>query len=235
MTRAEEQLYIISEKKKDFDEPTMYSQFFIDFLTEKGLWNSTQHSFSFGDPQRLSKPKKTNQNNIEQETFISSDWRQLNINIIPKTKKAEDKTEDARQYGNLIHEILAQIYNVNDIENVIYTYALKGLIAINSKENITSIIKNVVLNNELRPYFTDAYEILNEREILTNTGDILIPDKLAIHNEQVIIIDYKTGKQEKAHHRQVNSYAVALEQMGYNVVKKLLVYIDEDVLVVNVY
>jgi len=234
LTRAEEQLYIISEHKKDFDEPTMYSQFFIDFLKNKGIWNSNQSVFSFGTQKRLSNKKESKLLNIEQETFISSDWRQLNINIVPKSKNTEDKTEDARQYGNLIHEILAQINTANDIENVIYSFALKGLISLENKENITQIIKKVVFHTDLKAYFTNEFQILNEREILTNNGDILIPDRLVLKDNQTTIIDYKTGKPEKSHHKQVINYAYILEQMGYKIIKKLLVYIDKEVSVLVV-
>ncbi len=234
LTRAEEQLYIISEHRKNSDEPKYYSQFFIDYLNNKGVWNTTQDVFSFGNPQRLSKKKVSNQGNVEQETFISSDWRQLNINIVPATQKTEDKTEDAREYGNLIHEILAQINTKSDIENVIYTFTLKGLIATENKENITEIVHSVVLHSELKDFFTDEFQILNEREIITNQGDVIIPDRLVFNNNEVVIIDYKTGKPEKSHHKQVINYAHVLKQMGYKVIKKLLVYIDEKVQVVIV-
>jgi ATP-dependent exoDNAse (exonuclease V) beta subunit len=234
LTRAEEQLYIISEHRKNSDEPKYYSQFFIDYLNNKGVWNTTQDVFSFGNSQRLSKKKVSNQGNVEQETFISSDWRQLNINIVPATQKTEDKTEDAREYGNLIHEILAQINTKSDIENVIYTFTLKGLIATENKENITEIVHSVVLHSELKDFFTDEFKILNEREIITNQGDVIIPDRLVFNNNEVVIIDYKTGKPEKSHHKQVINYAHVLKQMGYKVIKKLLVYIDEKVQVVIV-
>ena len=158
---------------------------------------------------------------------------QHNINIVPKTKNEEDKTQDARKYGNLIHEILAQIITFNDIEKVIYTFTLRGLISQKNQENITELIKKVVFHNDLKDYFTNQYKILTEREILTQDGSILIPDRLIFNNKQVIILDYKTGKQEKKHFKQINSYANALEKMNYKVIKKLLVYIDDNVLVVK--
>ena len=235
LTRAEEQLYIISEHKKDNDKPQQhYSQFFIDYLKTKGYWNNEQSVYSFGNPQRLSKKKESKQINIEQETFISSDWRQHNINIVPSSLSQEEKEDDAREYGNLIHEILGKIITNNDITDVIKSFVNKGLISSDKEKGITIIINNVVKHNELKSYFTSNYSVMNEREILTGSGDIIIPDRFVFNKNEAIVMDYKTGKPEKQHHQQINNYANVLQKMDFKITKKLLIYIDDDIEVVQI-
>jgi CRISPR/Cas system-associated exonuclease Cas4 (RecB family) len=43
-----------------------------------------------------------------------------------------------------------------------------------------------------------------------------------------VIIDYKTGEEKPAHKKQILQYADLLNQMGYTVMEKLLVYIEEE-------
>jgi len=229
LTRAEEQLYIISEHKKSFDEPKMYSQFFIDFLKNNNMWDENQSIYTFGNQKRISKNKTDKLKNIEQQKFISTDWRKLNINILPSIISTDDSIENARQYGNLIHLILAEIITYKDINNTIENFIYKGLISFEEKEKYINIIEKLVFNDKLKLYYTSKYKVLNEREIITIEGNILIPDRLVFNNNDVIIIDYKTGKKEKKHHLQINNYANALLKMNFNVIEKLLVYIDDEI------
>ena len=58
MTRAVEQLFVVTQKKLDRygqENPQFYSGIFISFLKEKGLWRDHQHEYTFGNPHRLSK------------------------------------------------------------------------------------------------------------------------------------------------------------------------------------
>ncbi len=231
LTRAKEQLYIISELKNESDEPQHYSQFFQKFLKEKGLWNES-NTYHFGSPKRLSIKQLSNQDNIEQQKFISSDWRQQNITIAPK--QVEDSTEDARIFGNLIHGILANIYTHKDANQVITSFINQGLITSNNKEKVINYINKVITNKHLNSYFSKEYTIINEREMINDKGEFLIPDRLVFKNNNVIIIDYKTGKPEKKHHHQINSYAFVLENLNYQVTKKLLVYINDEINIITV-
>jgi ATP-dependent exoDNAse (exonuclease V) beta subunit len=68
-----------------------------------------------------------------------------------------------------------------------------------------------------------------------DTGDILRPDRIVISDTEACIIDYKTGKENTAkYQRQMKDYEWALEKMGYQKIKKLIVYID-DLKIIEVY
>ena len=234
LTRAEEQLYIISEHKKETDSPKFYSHFFKDYLNNINKWSEATSVYKFGDVKRTSIKSKSKQNNIEQVTFISSDWRDHNIHITPKSLSEDDEIEEARKHGNLIHAILEKVNHHKEVDSTINSFINKGLFSLQDKENITTIIKTVVNHIQLKKYYSGNYLIMNEREILTGSGDIVIPDRLIFKNDEVIIIDYKTGNKEKKHIQQITNYAAILIKMKYKVVKKLLVYIDDTVTVLEV-
>ena len=235
LTRAEEQLYIISEHREEPKEgPKYYSHLFTGFLQSKGEWVFDKSIYHFGNKKRISKKEESIQNNLEQTTFISSDWRQHNINIVPTIETEDSKREEAKNFGNLMHQILEKITTHADFSVSLQSFINKGLIAKENKELIASRIEKTIYHSELYAYYTENFKIKNEREILTSTGEIIIPDRLVFSGKNVIVIDYKTGNPEKSHQYQINNYADVLSKMGFVVVKKLLVYIDEEVEVISV-
>jgi ATP-dependent helicase/nuclease subunit A len=48
-----------------------------------------------------------------------------------------------------------------------------------------------------------------------------------LKENNAIIIDYKTGKEEPKHADQVNHYASVLEDLGYSTIHKYLFYLNE--------
>ena len=54
------------------------------------------------------------------------------------------------------------------------------------------------------------------------------------HGDDVIVIDYKTGKPDKKYHQQLLKYAHVLKTIGYSVSRKILVYIDNEIIVEEV-
>ena len=52
-------------------------------------------------------------------------------------------------------------------------------------------------------------------------------------NNGIVLLDYKTGIHNSKHQTQLENYTTAIEKMGYKVTKKALVYIGEDINVVN--
>ena len=51
------------------------------------------------------------------------------------------------------------------------------------------------------------------------------PFKLAqiINKNEVVILDYKTGKSEKKHYNQLEGYSNLIKELGYKISKKILV------------
>jgi RecB family exonuclease len=52
-------------------------------------------------------------------------------------------------------------------------------------------------------------------------------------SNEVYLLDYKTGIHNAKHQKQLENYQLAIELMGYKVVKKSLIYIGKQIDVVN--
>ncbi|NVJ89842.1 MAG: UvrD-helicase domain-containing protein [Flavobacteriaceae bacterium] len=239
LTRAVEQLYIITDKnlvgKEKSENLKYYSGFLINFLKEIGLWKEDLLTYEFGSKERVStKPELKTKVDLHKE-FISHSWEDHNLVLAENSSKVWDNTKDARNYGNLIHELLSHIYIPNDIDKVLEQYLQKGIIEISSFDDIKKTISMVVNHQLLLKFFSENNVVYNEREIVDVDNQILIPDRLIFHDDNsVSILDYKTGTPSLTHHQQVLQYARVLKSMNLKVVNKLLVYINDVIDVVEV-
>jgi len=232
LTRAEEQLYVITDKnlnRSGQENTRFYSGIFISFLKEKGLWNDDQNHYGFGDSKRLS--QRTEQSNTSEHTqqFISTPWRDHNINLLASSSQLWGTLRgEATNYGDLIREMMAQIQTKEDVEETVQFYENRGLLNMRYKEKITQLIEGIVFHDQLIQYFTRGFLVYNEREIIGADGQSIIPDRLVMDNyKKVTIIDYKIGASLDTHRMQLENYHHKLNTLGYSVDKKILVYINE--------
>ena len=60
------------------------------------------------------------------------------------------------------------------------------------------------------------------------------PDRMVVTTlNEVYLLDYKTGAYHIKHQLQLENYQKAIEDMGYKVSKKALIYIGQTIEVVN--
>lgn len=231
LTRAKEQLYIIS--KKDIDKignekKDSYSGFLIGYLKSKQLWHEATYLYEFGNAAKLSKVTLTN--NTMELPFISYSRKEHNLSIITKSGYLWNSTQEkAIEKGNLIHYVLSKIKYHHDIDFTFDECIAEGSLNSLQKKEIYPIINELITNSEASAYFSNKLTVYNEKEILSPTGSILIPDRIVCKDKSVIIIDYKTGSTNKKHEDQINSYGFALTKMGFKVHKKLLIYLDDNI------
>ena len=239
LTRSVEQLYVITEKSinaKEVVNTNFTSGVLINFLKEKGIWSDAKLNYIFGDKKKVSKEEKQLSTSIIQKEFISNSWRQHNIYMVANSSKLwETEQGKAIKYGNLVHEMLSKISSKIDVEKVVKQYVQQGFLSLENSEKIKSLILEVVNHPKLKNYFSEEVVVFNEREIVSKENQIFIPDRLVFNQQnEAIIIDYKTGKPYKEHHQQLINYEDVLKSMQIKVVKKLLIYINEQILVEEV-
>ncbi|MGV8946751.1 MAG: UvrD-helicase domain-containing protein [Lutibacter sp.] len=238
LTRAIEQLYIITEDKtggKNGESIKNTSDLFIQFLKKNDLWDPEKKEYHFGNPKRLEVSKTAESDSTIQQYFISNSWKNHQISIVANSSLLWDTEQgNAIVYGNLLHEMLSRIKTKNDIFEVVNRYLFKGEITLEEQKELTIILLQVINHEQLAGYFEQNNTVFTEREILTLDKQILIPDRLIFNDKNVSIIDYKTGKFNEKHRNQINTYALALENLNYKVEKKLLVYITDEILIKEV-
>mgnify|MGYP003665124410 FL=1 len=239
LTRAVEQLHVITEKKlstKGDENTNFYSGVFINYLKQLNLWNDDLLEYSFGDKKRASERAESKSVAEIHEKFISTPWQEHNVVLLAGASKLWDTIQgDAINFGNLIHEILSKIITIDNIDNVVAQFHQQGFMNEEQSKEIKDKIYAIVSHQKLKKYFSEDVIIYNEREIVDVDNQILIPDRLVFNDDnQVVIIDYKTGIPSNDHHQQVLKYERVLKSMGFKVIKKLLIYINQEIDVVEV-
>ena len=234
LTRAEEQLYVISNKlqtKKGDIVTNNLSFYFIDFLDSQGKFNNNLE-FEFGAAKRISKfkPKINSSKNIE---LVQHKFPFENIKIAQREALLwGTEQQEAINFGNVFHEILANIKTKNDVKLAIDKAIETGIISLNDVDFIQSKILEIVNHDSLKSFFSEEANVMNEQTIIDSEQGNIKPDKIVFYEKSALILDYKTGDKKKSHIFQINNYANALERMNFNVVKKALVYTGDKVEVV---
>ena len=237
LTRPIEQLYIISKKEnpvKGIITQNTYSGLLTNYLIDNSLWNDAQLEYSFGKVERESQHEDKVENTQETDQFISVSKLDHNIKIITKSGYLWDtEQENAIEKGNLIHDIMSQIQTIEDVQQVIFGYIQQGSINKQQAQILTHTINGIINTPEVNPYFTNQYTIYNERDIITKTGNIIRPDRLAIKDNEAVIIDYKTGLSNPKYQQQLEEYSDILKEMNFTVKKKILIYVNDTIKIVT--
>lgn len=239
LTRAVEQLHIITEYKistKGQENTNFFSGIFINFLKQNNLWDATTLNYSFGDQQRVSEKKKQENKAEIHQQFISTPWQEHQIVLLASSSKLWNTSQGkAIDFGNLLHEIFAKIISRKDAKAVIKQFYNQGFIEEDQLEYVSKSVFGVLEHSKLKKYFSEENTIYTEREIVDVDNQIIIPDRLVFHaKNQVSILDYKTGIASNSHHQQLLKYESVLKSMHFKVDKKLLIYINDKIDVVEV-
>ena len=237
LTRAEEQLYVISqylEPNKEGKYPYNTASFFIEYLIAIEVYNPSVLEYEFGNRTKLSKViSVTDETNTI--PIISQVLDPKNIKIAQREALMwGTHQQEAIEYGNIIHEILSFVKTASDIDLAVLKAIENGLITTTQKEVVFKSIQEIVNNKELESYFSTDNEILNEQAIIQKEGKTIKPDRMVLtKNKEVYLLDYKTGTHNQKYQLQLENYQNAIEKMGLKVTKKALVYIGKEINVVN--
>ena len=224
LTRPKTRLYIFTSSK---ERGKNLNVFFDTFLKSKGLWEDGKTQYNFGK-----KVKETNNKQKENKKFPTSQPVEDLSKILHISRQAPkiwevNHPEKGADKGRRVHEILSYIKTVNDVDDALKKALRLGLITNSEAGEMRSILNIVLKNVDMKPYFAQGLVVKNEEEILLSNGRILRPDRLVFEENEVTIIDYKTGLENNTHKKQILEYKTEIEKMGYKVKESLLVYIND--------
>ncbi|MEE2954238.1 MAG: UvrD-helicase domain-containing protein [Bacteroidota bacterium] len=226
MTRAKERLYIFTkEYPKKINEDFFKKGYINSFLNVFGC----DKSFSIG------------REDIPCQSFTKQDLNSFSIYDIKKNKSPNlirlkssieelwdtEENNKRKDWGNLLHLALSSINEITDINNVTNTLFLHGKCSEEEKERLKQNITSFTSHPSISHYFKKGLNIKNEQGILLPNGKTYIPDRLIFDNNQVVILDYKTGKKRKNDQNQIDIYADTLDLMGYKVSERKILYLED--------
>ena len=109
-----------------------------------------------------------------------------------------------------------------------------GLISQAQKHEVLNTLNQIVNHLHLTDFYSETNKIYNEKTIIRKHETLIKPDRMEINAQnEVFLLDYKTGLHKQEHAKQLNNYQNAIETMGLTVVKKSIVYIGEAIEIVN--
>jgi len=232
MTRPKTYLYIIGEKTKNttLDNVKNFSDILQLFLQNKNIWEENKNIYEFGEKIHI---ERKNTNDDFFIPFKQNTSEKSNYTIVTRSGMLWDTQKQISiEKGNIIHELLSQIYLKNDVEKVIEKAYKNGIINKNQYPILEEQILNIVNHESLSIYFTEKYTIFNEKEFINENGQYERPDRIMLDKEsnEVFIIDYKTGSyhQEK-YKQQIENYKNTLSKMNWIVKKGFLVFINDEI------
>nr|WP_299386505.1 UvrD-helicase domain-containing protein [Allomuricauda sp.] len=232
LTRAEKALFVISEMDSmisTLDQCKSYADLFQYYLQQKGGFSPDQKNYIFGEFQ------ENGSDGVQKMESISIPFamgRHGAYKFGISTQSAylwEDSRREAVELGNLIHHTLSIIKTREDVDPALKQLIASGQLNLDDSEYVAKKVLEVVGHPQLQSYFEKGYQILNEQEILLPNGKRLRPDRIAIKDSTVTILDYKTGKPSPSHKEQIMEYADALKSMDYIIGHIIIVYIDREI------
>jgi ATP-dependent exoDNAse (exonuclease V) beta subunit len=237
LTRAEEQLYVISNMNFDAKgvvRNNNMAAFFVNYLVNKGEFEEDKFEYEFGNPIKLSEEKK-HVDTLKTIPLVSEILNPKNIKIAQRESLMwGTHQQEAIEYGNVVHEILSFVKTRDDVDLAITKAIESGLITVNQKNVVYKTIQEIVNHSELSTYFADGNEVINEQTIIQKQGKTIKPDRMVLTNyKEVLLLDYKTGVHNAKYQLQLENYQNAIELMGFKVTKKSLVYIGPSINIVN--
>ncbi|WP_272855870.1 UvrD-helicase domain-containing protein [Aequorivita todarodis] len=236
LTRPIEKLFVFAEMPTAPKDgiPSTYNHLFMEFLKQKGMWNSDQMIYEFGrDLEKISKAKE----GIAQmePRYLSSNPKAHGLKIVSSEEiYLEEETAAAISAGNILHDTMAQIRTTADAERVLMELRERAIVPTEELEHLRKTVYQIIQHPELKKLFEGTDKVYNERSIITKDGLVLRPDRINIRPENTaIVVDYKTGSPKIRHNDQLNDYANALGDMGFAVLHKILIYSKDDKIVIN--
>lgn len=249
LTRPEERLYILTGKpSKSPSKLNTVSDMFAHYYQMSGEWQEGKTIYTFGEEkknQETRAKKQESTSTFKLLTFNSNQWREnIKMRAAAPSIWNLESTESKKNYGVMVHTALAKIKSENDIETAVNSMFSEGLVSVDEKEKLYEVIKNIIKLPKLQAHFAEGLTIKNEAEIISITGEKFRLDRVVLNfplkigspelaeREEgrltAVIIDYKTGGEKPEHKKQILQYSDLLNQMGYTVTEKLLVYIEDE-------
>ena len=139
---------------------------------------------------------------------------------------SEEESDDRFiNHGQLLHTLFSAIETKEDIESAIQKLVFEGVIG--SKETEEEI-RTLTMN-----WYSGEWKLFNECAIIYKDKGVLQtrrPDRVMMKDGQVVVVDFKFGKENKKYNKQVKGYMQLLSRMGYKNITGYLWYVEEEII-----
>ena len=221
LTRAKKELYIHTRPGRTGAEPKNTADLF-----ELCFEGSTMSYFEMGVKSNNDKVLVFAADKIIPSAHVANQWRS-HVHISLQAPNLWDAL-NPKEYGNIIHSILATMDYRSELENSLLVAQVEGWIdAIQAKDLFEKI--NLLLNNpSIKSLFETGAIVKKEREIIGEKGELVRPDRVILLNDSLAVLDFKTGEKSESHVKQIKKYAQHLCKIYAIPIKCYLLYIENN-------
>ena len=132
-----------------------------------------------------------------------------------------------RVNGIVLHDILSHVNSVSDVAAAVAAALSDGRLGPEAAGAARNLLESrVAAHGEWFP--GDGAKAYRERGVIAPDGREYRPDRVVFTEDGVVIIDFKFGREERAHVSQVRGYASLYSGLGFRVREAVVWYVVED-------
>ncbi len=249
-TRAEEELICYCPKSStdkvskisdllyftftNYNNYPMYNKS-LEYSKFEDSWDNDKNIYEFGEKNIIIKKDTHFDNSVDLKQYTSIP---LNNRLSLKYHNEEyfefNDNEEFDDFspiskGNLMHEVFKNIISIKDIRYSVEKLEFEGKISSYQSKKLVKDIYKLIEDDKKRDWFSDEWQTVNERDIILKDGKVYRPDRVILKEGKAIVIDYKTGKEQKeAYNRQIKTYVKALNEIGYRDIEGYIWYLKDN-------
>ncbi len=231
-TRAESALIIHApDSKKPGKSANSLLKYALQQMNEtdtfSSSWSETENIFRYG---RFVHEKKdivpATKSEIIQRYYYHSFGERVKLRLSGEDfLLLGEKHQSVKNAGKIMHEILAEVETINDVEKACLKAFYEGIIDNTEMEQMIKSLQEKLQNPEVTSWFDGTFTTINERDLLTRKN-VLRPDRIMFSGEEAVVVDFKTGeKKQDKYNLQIKRYTKILKETGFSKVKGYLWYL----------
>ncbi len=231
-TRAEKRLYVFNHFDKGSNLGEIFHKRLVDSFDIKDKDGEVE--FIAGKEQR--KIESPSEEPKQDEVFytparVPIDLSKVQMVLNHEEGRSEQETHEERLFGDYFHHFMCEVDTQDDIDSTMQKMQRNDQTDLGLAERIQASAIAFFQSAGEQGLLDKVIKVYNERSILAAPSRIIRPDKVFIREEDVIVVDFKTGKPSPDHHEQIWNYKSALEEMYEKPVRAVLYYTRQDELI----
>jgi len=189
------------------------------FIIPAGFYNVESNIFQYGElPWIVNHEEKDVSGKMQQiDYYINSNKQKFRIRFHGNelVEAGQIALESGIGFGKLLHKAFESIYDRDDAEPSLDNLLSEGLIDQPEKVRLLATIREALDDPLASGWFDKGIKVITEGAVLLPSGHLKRPDRIILLDDKTIIIDFKFGKENPSHTRQVREYMDILMSMGY--------------------
>ena len=148
-----------------------------------------------------------------------------------RTESADEQAaQEERIYGTTVHELLASMRTVEDLDGALAVAVLRGDLVTEEADDLRERLGRMLVSAPLRKWFAPDADMRAEAMIITGDGHSLIPDRIVRDEHGTHVLEIKTGRPANSHGKQLRGYLEVLRTMGHPQVTGTIWYVADGTL-----